>query len=71
MEIKNLEVGDTLEVSNVFGVSRYLITRVTKTLAMAKRAEDGYEHRFKREVSDNMSHPTVRHNNLNKYKVIR
>lgn len=71
MKSKNLEVGDILEVSNVFGASRYLITRVTKTLAMSKRAEDGYEHKFKREISSNMSHPAIRHNNLNKYKVIK
>ena len=51
-----LSVGDFLETKHAFGGSRYKITRVTKTLALSKR-EDGFEHRFTRSVSFNMSKP--------------
>lgn len=64
-----LEVGDTLLVENFTGRYKYLITRVTKTLAMSKRS-DGYEQAFKRAVTSDMSHPAIKHNS-NKYTVVK
>lgn len=54
---KLLNVGDVLIVKTIFGSSRFTITRVTKTLALSKRESDGYEYKFKRNISYNMSHP--------------
>jgi hypothetical protein len=50
-----LNIGDTVITKSFLGETRFPITRVTKTLAISKRAT--YEHRFKREISHNMSHP--------------
>ncbi|TNC80845.1 MAG: hypothetical protein C9356_12025 [Oleiphilus sp.] len=52
-----LKVGDILVTKTFMGTHKYPITRVTKTLAKSKRKSDGYEYTFKREISDNMSHP--------------
>ncbi len=62
-----LNVGDTLITTTCFGSNRFEITRVTKTLAISKR-KDGYETKFKRFISSNMSHPTERWNTV-KYSV--
>jgi hypothetical protein len=63
-------VGDTIITSTCFGESRFLITRVTKTLAMSKRESDGYEYKFKRRISYDMAHPRERWSTTN-YKVIK
>ena len=67
---ENIEVGDTLIVKNWAVNSSYTITRVTKTLCFSKRKKDGYEYKFKREISDNMGYPRERFNQ-NEYTVIR
>lgn len=63
-----VEVNDTVVVSTVFGYKQFKITRVTKKLAVSKR-ESGYEHKFKRVVSFNMSHP--HQESTNSYMVLR
>lgn len=63
-------VGDTLIVDAGLVVHRYRITRVTKTLAKSMRPSDGYEYTFKREISNNMSHPYERWDTCN-YSVER
>jgi hypothetical protein len=65
-----LEVGDKLNTSTCFGINWYKITRTTKTLAMSKRESDGYEYKFKRAITGNMSHPTSQYN-LTNYSVER
>ena len=63
-----VEVGDVIVTKNSLGgISRFPITRVTKTLAKSKR-KDGYEHTFKRFISNNMAHPPERWD-LTKYEV--
>ena len=56
-----LEVGDKLHINTGWGVNWFVITRVTKTLAMSKN-KNGHEHKFKREISNDMSHPNERWN---------
>lgn len=53
--MKLLNIGDTVITTSFLGENRFRIDKVTKTLAISKRAT--YEHRFKREISHNMSHP--------------
>ena len=67
---KLIEVGDSVLVDN--GLSRhvYKITRVTKTLALSKRADDGYEHRFNRDPSKGISYPRERRG-MTRYSIIR
>lgn len=65
-----VDVGDIITTSNWAGSTAFLITRVTKTLAMSRRASDGYEHRFKRVISRDMSHPHHQYNTT-KYEVIK
>ena len=69
MDEKLVEVGDLLITENCFGKSKYQITRITKTLAMSKR-EDGYEFKFKRQISGNMAHPYIEWSTTD-YKVMR
>ena len=57
MTSKLVNVGDTIITKTFMGKSRYPITRVTKTLAMSKRKTDGFEHKFKRQISHSMAHP--------------
>jgi len=59
-----LEVGDLLITKAYLGDNEFKITRVTKYLAMSKRESDGYEHKFKREISCNMSHPVNRYSTV-------
>ena len=47
-----LEIGDIVVVENCFVRNEFKITRVTKTLALSKRASDGYEHRFYRDTKN-------------------
>lgn len=71
MSEENLvQVGDVVIVKNVFGTSRYPVTRITKTLAISKRETDGFEQKFKRQISHDMCHP-YRQWNTNQYSVIR
>ena len=65
-----LEVGDKVVIENFLGRSVFPITRVTKTLALSKRESDGYEYKFKREISHNMSYPKDIWSN-NTYNVIK
>ncbi len=65
-----LEVGDKVIIENCFGCNWFRITRVTKTLAISKRRNDGFEHRFKRRISSDMSHPYIAYNQ-NEYTVER
>ena len=51
-----VNVGDKIYINSGMGMNWFIITRVTKTLAMSKRS-DGYEYKFKRLISRNMSHP--------------
>lgn len=51
-----LEVGDVLEVTNLFGTKKLTITRVSATLSFSK-IKSGDERRFKRVVGFSMSHP--------------
>lgn len=60
--------GDTIQTITFMGVTDFKITRVTKTLAMSRR-DDGYEYKFKREISHSMEHPQQRWNSTI-YKVI-
>lgn len=64
-----VNIGDTIQTKTFMGVNNFVITRVTKTLAMSKRESDGYEHTFKRLISWNMSHPSQRYNTT-EYNVI-
>jgi hypothetical protein len=68
--INLLSVGDTLITNTFLGSTRFPITRVTKKLALSKRESDGYEHKFKRNISINMSHPNVTYSST-EYFVIR
>ncbi len=52
-----MEVGDIIQTTSFMGTNNFPVTRVTKTLAMSKRKSDGYEQKFKREISHDMSHP--------------
>jgi len=64
-------VGDTLKTTNSLGgVYEYPITRVTKTLALSKRASDGYEYRFKRVKSFSMAHPYHEYNTT-RYEIVK
>ena len=65
-----VEKGDTVQATTFMGTSNYLITRVTKTLAMSKRKSDGYEYKFKRVISVDMKHPYEQWNTT-KYSVIK
>ena len=66
-----LNVGDVVSVTNPLNCEhQYKITRTTKTLAMSKHGDDGYEHTFKRLISGSMAHPK-RSYDLNIYKVKR
>ena len=62
MESKMVEIGDIIITKTCWGVNRFPVTRVTKTLAMSKRESDGYEHKFKRHISSDMAHPYVKWN---------
>lgn len=62
-----LNVGDVLITEHMLGESRFPITRATKTLAVSRRS-DGYEHKFKRAISSNMSYPHERYD-LTQYRV--
>lgn len=62
-------VGDVLCIENFTGKRKYLITRVTKTMAMSK-LKNGSELRWKRKISYNMSLPHYTWD-TNKYTVIR
>ena len=57
MSAELVQVGDTITTDTGVSTHDYLITRVTKTLALSKRKSDGYEYKFKRVISGNMSHP--------------
>ena len=52
-----LRVGDELTIKWAGTTATYLITRVTKTLAMSMRKDGKREDVFKRTLSSNMSHP--------------
>ena len=66
-----VNIGDTIVVIGPLGnKNSYPVTRVTKTLAMSKRKSDGYEYRFKRVISWDMSHPYEEWNRI-KYTVIK
>ena len=65
-----VEKGDTIQTKTFLGTSNFKITRVTKTLAISARKGDGYEYKFKRDISANMSHPHERWG-LVQYKVIK
>lgn len=67
---KLIEVGDTLIADTGLTRYRYKITRVTKTLALSKRADDGYEHRFYRDASRGFTYPQTPRC-LTKYTLIR
>ena len=54
-----LEVGDTVKTVNPLTTHKFVITRVTKTLAKSKRESDGHEYTFKRQISFDMSHPRI------------
>lgn len=64
-----VQVGDTIVVDNCFGVRKFTVTRVTKTLALCK-LPIGYEVKFQRNISNNMSYPRDIWN-MTKYSVIR
>jgi hypothetical protein len=64
-----VNVGDMIKINSGLGISEYPITRVTKTLAMSKR-DDGYEHKFKREIGVSMAHPYQQWNTAT-YEVVR
>ena len=55
---KLLQVGDTLTVSDFYYTHRFEITRVTKTLAVSKCKNDGYENKFRRLISSRMLLPS-------------
>jgi len=65
-----VDIGDTIKTETYLGVHEYVITRVTKTLAMSLRESDGYEYKFRRVISDNMRHPYFAHDNTS-YEVIK
>lgn len=66
-----LEIGDIVIVENYLARSEYKITRVTKTLALSKRASDGYEHRFYRDVKNKgVAYHKHRHDQ-NTYRIIK
>jgi len=66
-----VQVGDTIVTKTCLGgVYSYLVTRVTKTLAISKRESDGHEYKFKRLVGWDMSHPYEQWNTT-KYEVIK
>jgi len=52
-----LQVGDMVEKETFIQTRKFLITRVTKTLAKSLRDSDGFEHTFRRVVSSNMGYP--------------
>lgn len=52
-----VQVGDLLLTTTAFGSSSFRITRTTKTLCFSKREEDGYEYKWSRVVSGDMSKP--------------
>ena len=65
-----VEVGDTIISTSFLGESHFPASRVTKTLAISKRESDGYEHRFQRYISSDMSYPQGKWNSV-KYRVVR
>lgn len=66
-----LEIGDVVIVENWFARSEYKITRVTKTLALSKRASDDYEHRFYRDTKNKgVAYPKSRFDQ-NTYNIIK
>ena len=66
-----VEVGDILVIDNGWtGATKFKITRVTKTLCKSLRKLDGYEHTYKREISNDMAKPYTQYNR-NTYKVYR
>lgn len=66
-----LEIGDIVVVSNAFTRYECEITRVTKTLALSKREEDGYEHRFYRDIKNKgVEYPKSRFSQ-NTYRIIK
>lgn len=67
---KLIEVGDSVVVDNGLTRHIYKITRVTKTLALSKRADDGYEHRFNRDPTKGIPYPRERWS-MTKYTLIR
>lgn len=66
-----LEVGDIVIVENYLSRSEYRITRVTKTLALSKRASDGYEHRFYRDAKNKGVAYPKRRFDQNTYSIIK
>lgn len=64
-----VEVGDKIIVDSGLGTHKFPVTRVTKTLALSKREDDGFEFRFKRLVAYDMVHPQEKWN-TSKYYVI-
>lgn len=67
---KLIEVGDSVVVDNGLTRHIYKITRVTKTLALSKRDDDGYEHRFNRDPSKGIAYPRERYS-MTSYTIIR
>lgn len=66
-----LEIGDIVIVENYLVRSEYKITRVTKTLALSKRASDGYEHRFYRDTKNKgVAYHKHRHDQ-NTYRIVK
>tara|TARA_R110000823_G_scaffold120398_6_gene245059 strand:+ start:54 stop:278 length:225 start_codon:yes stop_codon:yes gene_type:complete len=65
-----VEVGDTINVDTGLTRFSFLITRVTKTLALSKLHRDGYDYRFKIAIGSNMTHPHQRWSTA-KYEVKR
>ena len=65
-----VQVGDTIISTTCLGENHFLVTRVTKTLAISKRESDGYEHKFKRYISSIMSHPREQWN-IARHSVVR
>lgn len=66
----NVEVGDEIIRIHCLGVSKFLITRVTKTTAFSLRESDGYEYTFQREIGWDMAKPKEEWNTIT-YKVHR
>jgi hypothetical protein len=52
-----LEVGDIIISDNILGKRNYVITRVTKTSALSKRPNDGFENKWQRVCQWDMTKP--------------
>jgi len=73
ISVKNgvVEIGDIIRSTDSWGgTHQFKISRVTKTLSMSIREEDGFEYRFKRRIQRDMSHPHTTWNTTH-YTVFR